>query len=182
LASCIGLGSLYAFGMLLYLLRHGIAVEPGTPGFENDADRPLIPKGRKQLRKVAATMLEMDLGIELILSSPLVRARQTAEVIAGVLGLKKRLTLSNALAVGGDPMGLIRQMSRLKPVPKGVLLVGHEPGMSQLMSLLLTGETHLMEVEFKKAGLCKLEIMELKDGRCAKLVWLLTPKLMKTMA
>jgi phosphohistidine phosphatase len=167
--------------MLLYLLRHGLAVEPGTAGFKNDADRPLTPKGRRQLRKIAATMAEMDLGLELILSSPFARARQTAEVVAAALKLKKQLTFSNALAVGGDPLGLIRQLSRLKPVPKAILLVGHEPGMSQLLSLLLTGETHLMEVDFKKAGLCKLEIAELKDGRCAKLAWLLTPKHLKAM-
>lgn len=172
---------MYAEAMDLYFLRHAIAVEFGTPGFENDADRPLTPKGRRQLRKVAKVMDEMDLGINLILSSPFVRARQTAEMAAGVLGLKKKLTLSNALAVGGDPLILMRQMSRLKPMPEAVLLVGHEPGMSQLMSLLLTGDAHSAEIDFKKAGLCKLEIEHLKPGRCAKLAWLLTPKQMKMM-
>ena len=167
--------------MQLYLLRHGIAVEPGTSGIESDADRPLTSKGRRQLRKAAVVLADMDLGLDLILSSPFVRARQTAEIVAGVLGMKKRLTLTNALAVGGDPVILVKQMSRLKPMPEGVLLVGHEPGMSRLISLLLTGDSRLVETDFKKAGLCKLEVNQLKAGRCAKLVWLLTPKQMKAM-
>ena len=79
--------------MNLYLLRHGIAVEPGTPGCEKDSERPLTPKGKRQLRQIAAAMKKMDLRFDLILSSPFLRARQTAEIIAESLTLKKQLAI-----------------------------------------------------------------------------------------
>jgi phosphohistidine phosphatase len=167
--------------MLLYLMRHGLAVEPGTPGFKTDADRALTPKGRRQLRKIAAAMKKLDLELDLILSSPFVRARQTAEIVAATLHLKKKLKFSNALAVGGDPANLLRQLERIKPLPEGLLLVGHEPGLSQLLSVLLTGTTR-MAAEFKKGGLCKLEVKKLHLGACATLEWMLTPSQMKSMS
>ena len=166
--------------MLLYLLRHGLAVEPGTPGFKTDAERALTPKGRRQMRKIAQAMAEMELDFDLILASPFVRARQTAEIVATTLKLKKRLQFSNALAVGGDPALLFRQIERIKPLPENLLLVGHEPGLSQMMSLLLTGNTQL-PVVFKKGGLCELEINHLRLGACATLNWILTPGQMKLM-
>jgi phosphohistidine phosphatase len=166
--------------MDLYLLRHGIAVEPGTPGFEDDGARPLIPKGRRQLRKSVEAMKALRLDFDLILSSPLVRARQTAEIVAAGLKLRKRLKFSNALAPRGQATLLFRQLEREKPVPKSILLVGHEPDLSQLVSLLVTGGPHL-EMDFRKGGLCKLETEKLRTGRCARLLWLLTPKQMKLM-
>ena len=66
-------------------------MEPGTPGFENDSERPLIPKGERRLRSAAAAMKKLELSFDLILSSPFLRARQTAEIVAGELKLKKRL-------------------------------------------------------------------------------------------
>lgn len=166
--------------MELYLLRHGIAVEPGTRGFEDDFARPLIPKGRRQLRKTAAAMKKLARDFDLILSSPLARAKQTAEIVAKELKRKKRLRFSNALAPGGTVSILLRQLEREKPAPEKVLLVGHEPDMSRLISLLVTGGQQL-QVDFKKGGLCKLETEKLHAGQCAKLVWLLTPKQMKMM-
>jgi len=68
--------------MELYLLRHGLAVERGTTGFENDSARPLTPKGRRQLRQIAAAMKRLNLRCDLILSSPFRRAKQTAEIVA----------------------------------------------------------------------------------------------------
>ncbi|HEX9046320.1 MAG TPA: phosphohistidine phosphatase SixA [Verrucomicrobiae bacterium] len=164
--------------MELYLLRHGIAVEPGTAGFDNDGDRPLTSKGRRQLRKIAGNLKELDCDFDLILSSPLLRARQTAEIVADKLKLKKKLRICEALAPGGAARLWMRQLEREKPTPKRVLLVGHEPDLSSLVSLLLAGKTGL-EVEFKKAGLCKLEADKLRAGKCAKLAWLLTPKQLK---
>jgi phosphohistidine phosphatase len=167
--------------MMLYLMRHGLAVEPGSPGFKTDADRALTHKGRRQLRKIARAMKGLDLEFDLILSSPFVRARQTAEIVAAALKLKKQLKFSNALAVDGDPANLLRQLERIKPMPESLLLVGHEPDLSHLMSILLTGNTRL-NVDFKKSGLCKLEINKLRLGACATLAWMLTPGQLKLMA
>jgi phosphohistidine phosphatase len=164
--------------MQLYLLRHGIAVEPGTRGFEDDFARPLTPKGRRQLRKSAAAIKKLASRFDLILSSPLARAKQTAEIVARKLNARKRLRFTSALAPGGSAANLIRQLEREKPAPDTVLLVGHEPDMSRLVSLLTTGGLQ-MQMDFKKGGLCKLEVEKLSAGQCAKLVWLLTPKQMK---
>ncbi len=166
--------------MELYLLRHGQAVERGTRGFEDDAARPLTPKGRRQLRKVTGAIKKLERDFDLILASPFLRAKQTAEIVAAGLKLKKRLKFSNALAPGGHAAILLRQLERHKPVPEKVLLVGHEPDLSQLVSLLVTGNLQL-QMDFKKAGLCKLEAEKLSAGRCAALAWLLTPKQLKIM-
>jgi phosphohistidine phosphatase len=167
--------------MELYLLRHGLAVETGTAGFEEDATRPLTGKGRRQLRKIAGAIKKLDPDFDLILSSPLVRAKQTAEIVAGKLKLKKRLKLSNALVPGGEAAVLLRQLAREKPAPKKVMLVGHEPDLTRLVSLLTCGSAAL-QMDFKKAGLCKLESDKLHAGKCATLAWLLTPKQLKMLA
>ena len=166
--------------MELYLLRHGLAVERGTTGFKDDALRPLTPKGRRQLRTIAAAIKGMDLRCDLILSSPLQRAKQTAEIIAREIKLKKRVKFSNALAPGGSAAVLFRQLVRMKPMPARLLFVGHEPDLSRLISLLITGGMRL-QMDFKKGGLCKLDIGKLKAGKCATLAWLLTPKQLKQM-
>jgi phosphohistidine phosphatase len=165
----------------LYILRHGIAVERGAPGFKTDADRPLTPKGKRQLGQTAAAMQSVGPDFSLILSSPFLRARQTAEIVARSLKLKKRLAFSDELTPDGDPKALIRQLNDLGPAPENVLLVGHEPYLSRLVALLISGEA-ATNIELKKGGVCKLETNALRFGRCATLAWLLTPKQMKWMS
>ena len=167
--------------MKLYVLRHGIAVEPGTPGYANDADRPLTPEGERKLRQIAEAMEALELSFDLILSSPYLRARQTAEIIAEGLKAHKKLELSDSLTPGGSTKKLVELLNRLQPSPESVLLVGHEPYLSGLISLLASGRETLAVV-MKKGGLCKLTTESLKQGRCAVLQWLLTPKQMALMA
>ena len=158
--------------MNLYLLRHGIAAERGAGRYRNDAERPLTAKGRRKLRRAAAAMHAMDLSFDVILSSPLVRARQTAELIVEALHCRHRLELTDLLAPGARIAGLVRRLKQLKP--QRVLLVGHEPDLSVLASQLLTGGDGLA-ITFKKGGLCRLSADQLRAGRCASLDWLLTP-------
>jgi phosphohistidine phosphatase len=166
--------------MELFLLRHGLAVERGTPGFVNDADRPLTPAGRRKLRDIAAAMRAMDLTFNQIFSSPILRAKVTAEIVASEMKLARRLTCADELQPGGAAENLIRRIALLRPRPKRVLLVGHEPDLSELGSLLVTG-TATAGLAFKKGGLAKLAVEHLHAGKCATLVWLLTPKQMKMM-
>ena len=165
--------------MNLFLLRHGLAVEPDTPGFKNDAVCPLTPKGRRQLGKVAQAMRRMELSFDVIWSSPLVRARQTAELVAKALPARP-LALADDLSPGGNAGKLIKKLQALKPAPENILLVGHEPDLSELLSRLVTGNTHA-GFAFKKAGLAKLEVDSLRAAKCATLAWLLTPGQMKAM-
>ena len=167
--------------MNLYLLRHGIAVEPGTAGFELDADRPLTTKGERKLHLVADAMERLELTFDLILSSPYRRSRATAEIVAGVLDLKKTLEFTSSLEPGGSSRELIANLKATRPAPANVLLVGHEPYLSSLISLLISGETGV-PVTMKKGGLCKLSVDSLSHGRCAILEWLLTQRQLVIMA
>jgi phosphohistidine phosphatase len=167
--------------MELYFLRHGLAVEQGTPGYHDDADRPLTPKGERKLWRIAQAMEALEISFDLILSSPYLRARQTAEIIAAAFNARKKLEFSNDLTPGGSSKSLIQFLSEVKPTPGSILLVGHEPYLSGLISLLISGETGI-SVVMKKGGLCKLTVKVLRNGRCASLEWLLTPKQMGLMA
>ena len=167
--------------MNLYILRHGIAVEHGAPGYAKDADRPLTPEGERKLAQAAEAMEALDLTFDLILSSPYVRARQTAEIIAEAFHARKRLEFSASLACGGDTKELVAYLNRLQPLPDNVLLVGHEPYLSGLISLLVAG-TECAGVVLKKGGLCRLSTESLRHGRCAALMWLLTPKQLALMS
>jgi phosphohistidine phosphatase len=166
--------------MNLYLLRHGTATEPEMAGYKPDSERPLTAKGKNRLRTTAKAMEALDLSFDLILSSPFRRAKQTAEIIAKNFKLRKKLAFSDNLTPAGNPRLLIQQLNQFRPEPENVLLVGHEPYLGQLIALLAAGNTRL-EIDFKKGGLCKLEAESLLYGRCAKLVWLLTPRQMELM-
>src|SRR5436190_8396781 len=157
--------------MDIYILRHGIAVQRGTPGYKKDGDRPLTKEGEEKMRQIAEAMLGMGLKFDLILSSPYVRAQQTAKTVAKALG--KEVTFTKFLVPDADPLDLIAEINDEKP--HTVLLVGHEPDLSQLISMLACGTT-AGTFELKKGGLCKLTAETIAFGQCATLNWLLTPK------
>ena len=167
--------------MNLYILRHGLAVDQGKKGIKNDQSRPLTPKGMRRLWQIAEAMEQMELSYDWIFSSPWLRAKQTAEIVAQAFELQKKIKLTEDLAPGGNPKNLIEQLNRLKPQPKNVLLVGHEPYLGRLVGLLASGNTGAA-IDLKKGGLCKLEVENLHCGRCALLGWLLTPRQMSLMA
>ncbi|HEX9657774.1 MAG TPA: phosphohistidine phosphatase SixA [Bacteroidota bacterium] len=161
--------------MNVYLLRHAIAVLRGTEEYERDSDRPLTPKGEKKMHRIAEGMKAMGLSFDVILSSPVLRARQTAEIAAEVLGQKKRLEFLEALSTSGDPEDVVNAIQKKYTSCEDILLVGHEPDMSALISVLLSGDDNLA-ITMKKGGLCKLTIDEIQFGKCATLEWLLAPK------
>ncbi len=165
--------------MNLYILRHGLAIERGAPGFKKDSDRPLTSKGKRRMKKISEAMEVMELKFDLILSSPFLRAKQTAKIMAETFGLQKRFAFSEALIPDENPKLLVEQIVKLRL--KNILLVGHEPHLSRFIALLTTGGTDAA-IELKKGGLCKLEMeAPLRDSR-ATLAWLLTPRQMELMA
>jgi phosphohistidine phosphatase len=165
--------------MNLYILRHGIAVEHGAAGYENDDERPLTGKGERKMWVIAEAIKALEISFDSIFSSPLVRARQTAEIVAEALKCVKRLELTDTLAPQESAKPLI-QFLRDQGAMDDILLVGHEPFLSRLIALLISGDSET-SVLLKKGGFCKLSIAELKYGRCAILEWLLTPKQMELM-
>lgn len=163
--------------MELFILRHGIAVERGTVGYERDSSRPLTPKGERKMYGIARGMQTLELSFDRILSSPYERAKRTAEIVAEVLKIQKALVFTDELAVGGNEVGLIEEINNQHTTLQNILLVGHEPYLSGLISLLVTGDRRL-SVTLKKGALCKLNVGTLTPGQCATLEWLIAPKVM----
>jgi phosphohistidine phosphatase len=167
--------------MRLSLLRHGIAVERGSSGDEDDGERSLTAKGERRLRRSAEGMLALGLTYDLILSSSYLRARQTADIVAQILKAAVGVHVSDALTPAGRPRQLIESLHTDYHERQHVLLVGHEPYLSRLISTLLTGGPNL-PVVMKKGGLCTLQVETLHFGRCASLLSLLTPSQLRRLA
>ncbi len=167
--------------MDLYILRHAIAEERPKRSHEDDSQRRLTREGARKMCRIASGMREAGLSFDLILTSPYLRAMETAEIVMQEFGIKKVLEATEELAPHGNPRKLIDQLTGRHAKRKSVLLVGHEPYLSNLISLLLSGGTNL-EVRLKKGGLCKLTASELQYGRCATLEWLLTPRFLRALA
>lgn len=167
--------------MILSLLRHGMAVEQGSPDYEDDSQRPLTAKGQRRMWRAAEGMLALGLTYDLILSSPYLRTRQTADIVAQVLKVPDGVQLSATLAPDGNPKQLVEELHMDGRAPQTIMLVGHEPYLSRLISTLLTGSPNLAVV-MKRGGLCTLDLETLRFGRCARLAWLLTPRQLRRLA
>ncbi len=159
--------------MELYLLRHAIAAERG-PGYPRDSARPLTERGQRRMRRAARGMVALGLEFDAILTSPYARARRTAELVADALDARDILEETPALAADGDPRALVEALA--PAADERVLLVGHEPYLSELVSALISGGAGTTGVRFKKGGLCKLQVDTLRYDRCARLEWLLAPR------
>lgn len=165
--------------MNIYLLRHGIAVsaEETAP----DGERPLTAKGIKRLRKEARGLRRLGLNIDAILTSPLARARQTADIVAAALGLESRLTVVEALQPNCSVEELLAGLSDYQD-RKHLLLVGHEPLLSGTAAFLVTGKkTVALEIALKKGGLCHIEIDSLPPRNPGTLRALLAPKQLRLL-
>ncbi len=162
--------------MKIYLVRHGIAYEPGGPGYEDDTQRPLTDKGREKVDKVAHVLKRLGVKPDVVLSSPYLRARQTAEILAKALKYKKdKIRLSERLVPAGEPGSAIAEIIE-KYLVEELLIVGHEPSISQLVSTLTTSQADLF-VNIKCGSVCCLSADDFRIERKATLEWLLTPKL-----
>ena len=160
--------------MKLYLLRHAIAEDPDPGKYPDDSQRPLTRGGHEKMMKIALALHKLDKRIDLILSSPFLRACQTAEIAQKYLHLNKdRLVLIDQLAPLGAPSDLIAEI-QAKYMFESLLLVGHEPDLSRLISMLISGDTTL-SITMKKGGICCLSVDELVAGKCATMEWLINP-------
>jgi phosphohistidine phosphatase len=159
--------------MNLYFLRHGKA-EPRGPKWRPDAKRPLTREGEKGMFDVARGLRALDVSFDIILTSPYARALRTAEILAEVYDSQK-LFETGRLTPEASPKELIDEVNGNFAAAGEMVLVGHEPFMSRMISTLLTGEDG-MALEIKKAGFCKLTIEKLVFGKCACLNWLLTAR------
>ncbi len=161
-----------AFFMHLYLLRHGPAQDRTTPEGK-DSERRLTLAGRAEVNRLAKWMRKVGIKPGLILSSPYARALETAKMVRQELGSDQAIE-SDGLKPGADYEALVRELRGQQPLANGVILVGHEPDLSEFASLLISGSAEPV-LSFKKTGLAKIEIGTLRAGRCGRLCWLVTP-------
>lgn len=160
--------------MKIYILRHGEAAEHGDPRYKEN-ERPLTAKGVQRTKQLAEYLDDLEIGFDRILSSPLVRAKQTAEIVAGKM--KKTVEFTDSLTPSGSMKDLVDQIAGLRPVPECVALVGHEPYLSGFISLLCIGGPDL-PIKLKKGALCRLDVERVISGKCATLEWLIQPRLL----
>ena len=164
--------------MTLYLLRHGIA-EDAAPGGD-DRVRRLTPRGRARLAVAARGLLTLRIELDVILTSPLPRAAETAAIVAAAYQHGPSPRELPALAPGVPPaetLQALRQWSR----HDRVMLVGHEPGLSRLASLVLTGSAERLAIDLKKAGCIAIEVEKLVPPAGAVLRWLLTARQLRRL-
>jgi phosphohistidine phosphatase len=159
----------------LYLVRHAIAVPHFTVGYEDDSQRPLTDKGRAKMRDITRGLKVLGVAPQIILSSPYVRARQTAEILREGLEVQNSIVFTENLLPLAHPDHMWEELKQYSRVDS-LALVGHEPNMSALANLLL-GETRL-QIVFKKGGVCHMTVDDLSGAPAGVLQWLLTPKQM----
>ena len=161
--------------MNLYLIRHGIAVDAGSSDYEDDLQRPLTSKGREKMKKIAQGLWELEVQLGLILSSPAMRTLETAKIIAHRLDVKKdKVIATKHLEATGYVDELIKEINENHGDVENIALVGHEPSLTGLISVLLCGDAN-MSLTLKKGGVCHLSVDTLQYGKCANLNWLLAP-------
>jgi phosphohistidine phosphatase len=168
--------------MNLYILRHGVAVAKDDPAFASDSERPLTKKGIKKFRKAARGIERLGISFDAILSSPLVRARQTADIVAAILGQESLVEEIPALAPDSSPEQLLSELSSVED-KEHVLLVGHEPFLGKLAAFLLSGKNDSdLLIPLRKGGICRIEINAVPPTQAGEMHWLLTPKQLRLMA
>jgi len=154
----------------IYFLRHGRAVARAEWRGDDDS-RPLTEEGEAAIRREAKTLAAMGVAPEAIVTSPLARARRTAELVAEAMDARDRLVEDARVAHGLDARALADIVAERAP-KKALMVVGHEPDFSTTIAALIGGG----RVVCKKGGLARVDV-ETTDGRLAdgELVWLLAP-------
>ena len=165
--------------MMLYVLRHGVA-EDAAPGGD-DRVRRLTPRGRERMRAGAAGIRTLKLDLDVILTSPLPRAAETAALVSEACGGRPQPQELSALAGDVGPAEVLRA---LRPYARqdAVMIVGHEPILSDLCALLLTGSPRGAALQLKKGGCIAVEVGQLLPPAATRLCWMLTPRQLRRMA
>jgi len=164
--------------MILYVIRHGLAEDAGPEG--DDGSRRLTPVGRRKMRAVAAGMRALGLRFEILLTSPLARATETAAIVSQGLGGEPAPRELPALAQGVPPVETVRALTHFTRYGH-VAIVGHEPGLSSVVALLLSGSAEGMRLVLKKGGLVALDVRTSGRRPEASLRYMLTPRQMRRL-
>jgi phosphohistidine phosphatase len=159
----------------LYILRHGIAQPHGTAGIADDARR-LTPEGLARTEEVARGFRRLDAKLDRIISSPLPRARETAEIFADVLGMADFLENADALRPASGAIAIRSWLSGR--TEDHLMIVGHNPSLSDLVGLLITDSPDAATIELRKAGIAALSV---GPDDAMRLDWLARPQLFRRL-
>ena len=162
--------------MELYFLRHGIAADVGPDG-SGDAGRPLTAKGIAKLKEEARGLRRLGVRPDIVLTSPLVRARQTADAVAGTFDPRPPIVVIESLSPGGTYQAVLADLEKQTRRSR-IALVGHEPGIGELAARMI-GSRHALE--FKKGAVCLIYFETLPPAGPGALRWFLTPAILRTL-
>lgn len=167
--------------MNLLVVRHAIAQDPAEYAREHpdDAGRPLTPEGQKKMKRAARGLQTLVPAVDLLATSPLTRARQTAEILAAVYEPVTPVVVP--VLAPGQPTADVGRWLEGARRHDTVAIVGHEPGLSRTVSWLLAGGERSF-VELKKGAACLLAIPDAVGAGCATLRWALTPSQLRDLA
>ena len=160
----------------LYLVRHGLAEERGE-AWPDDAKRPLSESGTTRTRKAARGLARLEVTLDVILTSPLVRTRQTAEILAAAFDDRPTIVAIESLAPGGSVTATLADLEKQSRRSR-IALVGHEPGIGELAARLIGSEHPL---EFKKAAVCRIDVNRLPPSEPGFLRWFVTAKMLRSL-
>ena len=166
-------------GLEVYFLRHGRA-GARVDDAEKDSMRGLTGPGRRDIVSVAESLKTLGITFDVIASSPLKRAKDTAKIVAKKMSLLKKLEDWEELKPTSDSGSLYSKLSSIK-AGTIILLVGHEPHMSSVMADIVSGQQDARFV-LKKGGLARVHVDGFRPRISGELLWLLTPKLMKAFS
>ena len=161
----------------IYIVRHAIAAERGE-AWPDDTKRPLTTRGVHRFRDSLGGLKWLDFAVDEIFSSPLVRAKQTADLLAASVQGGVGVKILDALAPGHAPAVVMTQLAKSAKRQR-VALVGHEPDLGGLAAHLIGASRPLA---FKKGGMCRIDIGALSPKRTGSLVWFVTPKVLRKLA
>ena len=164
--------------MRLYIVRHAIAIPHGTPGVKED-DRPLTKDGIRKMNEAARGLRKLGGIPDAILSSPLPRAKQTAEILVQFLGKQIPLHLTDALAPSGSHSEVYREIRRHQKLDS-LMLVGHQPSLGEIAGEIVWGSPEHY-VELKKGGACAIDIEGMTPVPRGSMLWLLTASILRSL-
>lgn len=167
-------------GYKVCMMRHGPAVMRGSAGFADDSKRPLTPQGKKKMQAIAKGLRRLAFVPDWVVTSPLMRAAETAEIVAQSLPNRVPLDPCDALCPGGSEEELFSFLAS-HPNRNRVLLVGHEPDFGEMAARLL-GASRNAQLTFKKGGCCLIAFNEFPPRSPGNLVWWLTPRILRKLA
>jgi phosphohistidine phosphatase len=163
--------------MKLYIVRHAIAVPHGTPGINED-ERALTGEGMSKMRQGAEGLRALGYIPDLILSSPLTRARQTAEVLLNTFGKGIRIEIAPALAPSGKRQELYHDFTQYEKELDSLMIVGHQPSLGEIAGEIAFGSPEHF-IELKKGGACVIDLESVRGIPKGSLVALLTPSILR---